>query len=96
MLNLLDNAIKFTPSGGRVTLAVTQPESGLKVSVCDTGRGMSAEEREQAFEAYYRGSGGGSGLGLAIARAIVEAHGGHMGLESNPGLGSLVWFTLPL
>ena len=95
-LNLLDNAIKFTPSGGRVSLAVAQCESGLKVSVRDTGRGMSAEEREQAFEAYYRGAGGGSGLGLTIARAIVEAHGGQMGLESNPGQGSLVWFTLPL
>ena len=95
-LNLLDNAIKFTPSGGWVTLALAQCESGLKVSVRDTGRGMGDEEREQAFEAYYRGAGGGSGLGLAIARALVEAHGGQMGLESSPGQGSLVWFTLPV
>jgi two-component system OmpR family sensor kinase len=57
---------------------------------------MSDEEREQAFEAYYRGAGGGSGLGLTIARAIVEAHDGRMGIESSPGQGSLVWFTLPL
>jgi two-component system phosphate regulon sensor histidine kinase PhoR len=96
VLNLLDNAIKFTPSGGCVTLAVAGCESELKVGVRDTGRGMSDEERKQAFEAYYRGIGGGSGLGLTIARAIVEAHGGTMGIESSPGRGSLVWFTLPL
>jgi signal transduction histidine kinase len=57
---------------------------------------MNDEEREQAFEAYYRGAGGGSGLGLTIARAIVEAHGGQMGLESGPDQGSLVWFALPV
>jgi signal transduction histidine kinase len=120
ILNLLDNAIKFTPSGGQVTLAVTQREGGalspvlspsallgmnsaegppkgeIEVSVQDTGRGMSDEERERAFESYYRGQGGGAGLGLTIARAIVEAHGGQMGIESNLGQGSRVWFTLPL
>ena len=112
ILNLLDNAIKFTPSGGQVTLAVTQGKgdalSGstelaevlskgeIEVSVQDTGRGMSGEERERAFEAYYRGKGGGAGLGLTIARAIVEAHGGRMGIESSVGQGTRVWFTLPL
>jgi two-component system phosphate regulon sensor histidine kinase PhoR len=93
---LLDNAIKFTPGGGQVTLSVAGREDGVKVSVQDTGRGMSDEERERAFEAYYRGVVGGSGLGLTIARAIVEAHGGEMGLESSPGQGSRVWFTLPV
>ena len=112
ILNLLDNAIKFTPSGGQVTLAVTQREGGalspvlsaveglskgeIEVSVRDTGRGMSDEERERVFESYYRGEGGGAGLGLTIARAIVEAHGGLMGIESSVGQGSRVWFTLPL
>jgi signal transduction histidine kinase len=96
VLNLLDNAIKFTPSGGRVTLTITQCESGIDVSVQDTGRGMNHQEQVHAFEAYYRGVGGGSGLGLTIARAIVEAHGGQMRLESSPGQGSRVWFTLPL
>jgi signal transduction histidine kinase len=119
ILNLLDNAIKFTPSGGQVTLAVTQREGGalsgstepssraqaeglaevlsrgeIEVSVQDTGRGMSDEERERAFEPYYRGEGGGVGLGLTIARAIVEAHGGQMGIESSVGQGTRVWFTL--
>lgn len=95
ILNLLDNAIKFTPGGGRVTLTVTQGEGEVEVSVHDTGRGMSEEQRGRAFEPYYRGEGGGVGLGLTIARAIVEAHDGRMGIESNLGQGSRVWFTLP-
>ena len=94
ILNLLDNAIKFTPGGGQVTLAVTQREDEIEVSVQDTGRGMSDQERERAFESYYRGEGGGAGLGLTIARAIVEAHGGQMGIESSVGQGTSVWFTL--
>jgi signal transduction histidine kinase len=96
ILNLLDNAIKFTPSGGQVTLTVTQREGDIEISVQDTGQGMSDEEQERAFEAYYRGEGGGAGLGLTIAQAIVEAHGGQMGIESSLGQGSRVWFTLPL
>jgi len=96
ILNLLDNAIRFTPGGGQVTLAVKQGGAGIEISVQDTGRGMSEEEQARAFEPYYRGEGGGAGLGLAIARAIVEAHGGRMGIESTPGQGSRVWFILPL
>jgi signal transduction histidine kinase len=96
ILNLLDNALKFTPGGGQVTLAVTQRKGEIEVSVQDTGRGMSDEERERAFESYYRGEGGGAGLGLTIARAIVEAHGGQMGIESSLGQGTRVWFTLPM
>ena len=78
-----------------MTLAATRSEREIEISVRDTGRGMSAEERERACEPYYRGEGGGAGLGLAIARAIVEAHGGRMGIESDQGRGSRVWFTLP-
>jgi signal transduction histidine kinase len=96
ILNLLDNAIKFTPGGGQVTLALMQREGEIEISVEDTGRGMSDEERERAFEPYYRGEGGGAGLGLTIARAVVEAHGGRMGIESTAGQGSRVWFTLPV
>jgi signal transduction histidine kinase len=95
ILNLLDNGIKFTPAGGRVTLVVTQRESEIEVSVQDSGRGMNDEERERAFEPYYHGERGGAGLGLTIARAIVEAHDGRMGIESSVGQGSRVWFTLP-
>jgi signal transduction histidine kinase len=96
ILNLLDNAIKFTPSGGQVTLAAGGCEEGVEVSVQDTGRGMSDDEQDKVFEAYYRGAGGGTGLGLTVARAIVDAHGGQMGLESSLGQGSRVWFRLPL
>jgi signal transduction histidine kinase len=96
VLNLLDNAIKFTPSGGEVTVAVTLQAEEIEVSVQDTGRGMSDEESERAFEPYFRGEGGGAGLGLTIARAIVEAHGGQMGIRSAPAKGTRAWFTLPM
>jgi signal transduction histidine kinase len=96
ILNLLDNAIRFTPGGGQVTLAVKRDDSGIEISVKDTGRGMSEEEQARAFEPYFRGEGGGAGLGLTIARAIVEAHGGRTGIESIPNEGSRVWFTLPI
>lgn len=96
ILNLLDNGIKFTPAGGQVTLAATQREEEIEISMRDTGRGMSDDEQARAFEPYYRGEGGSAGLGLTIARAIVEAHGGRMGIESSRGEGCRVWFTLPL
>jgi signal transduction histidine kinase len=95
LLNLLDNAIKFTPKGGRIILAVTQRQEAVEISVLDTGRGMTDEELEKAFEPDYRGPGGGTGLGLGIARAIVEAHGGSIAIESSPGQGTRAWFTLP-
>lgn len=96
ILNLLENAIKFTPAGGRVTLSVTRLDDEIRVSVRDTGLGMSDDERSRAFEAYYRGKGSGTGLGLAIVQAIVEAHDGRIGVDSAEGCGSQVWFTLPL
>lgn len=95
ILNLLDNGIKFTPSGGQVMLTVRQRADEIEISVQDTGRGLTDEEQERAFEPYYRGQGGGAGLGLTIARAIVEAHGGQMGIENSQGQGCLAWFTLP-
>jgi signal transduction histidine kinase len=96
IINLLDNALKFTSHGGEVTLGVARRGEEIEVSVQDSGRGMSQEEVQKAFEPYYRGEGGGAGLGLAISRAIVEAHGGRMGIESKRGEGTRVWFTLPL
>jgi signal transduction histidine kinase len=94
VLNLLDNAIKFTPSGGRITLAATQEPGEVRISVRDTGRGMTPEQVAEALDSDDGGAGGGTGLGLIISRAIVEAHGGRMGIESNPGRGCLVWLTL--
>ncbi len=84
---------KVSTSKGSVP-SVSRDE--IEISVQDTGRGMSDDEQERAFEAYYRGAGGGSGLGLTIARVIVDAHGGQMGIESSLGQGCRVWFTLPL
>jgi len=68
ILNLLDNAIRFTPGGGQVSLVMRRNSGGVEVSVQDTGRGMSEEEQTRAFEPYYRGEGGGAGLGLTSAR----------------------------
>jgi signal transduction histidine kinase len=96
IINLLDNAIKFTPHGGEVTLSAAQKGEEVEVGVRDSGRGMSQKEVHKAFEPYYRGQGGGTGLGLAISKAIVEAHGGRMGIESKMGDGTRVWFTLPV
>jgi NtrC-family two-component system sensor histidine kinase KinB len=96
LLNLLDNAVKFTPGGGQITLEVRRSEGEIEVVVQDTGRGMSDEERARAFEPYYHGQGGGTGLGLAITRAIVEAHGGRIAIHSALSEGTRVWFALPL
>jgi signal transduction histidine kinase len=95
LVNLLDNAIKFTPRGGRITLAVTEQPGEVQISVQDTGRGMTEDELEEALRPDLRGHGGGTGLGLSISRAIVEAHGGRMGIESSQDWGTRIWLSLP-
>ena len=99
LANLLRNAIKFTPHGGRVELAVTQNDGGLVFSVSDTGPGIAAENRPKVFERYWQSSTGararGAGLGLSIAKGIVEAHGGRIWLDSDVGKGSTFAFTIP-
>lgn len=102
LFNLLGNAVKFTPRGGRVSLgAEVALESGwARVWVEDTGPEVAPEEREQIFEAFRQGEGRGrqpgTGLGLALARSLVELHGGQIGVEDGSGGGSRFWFTLPL
>ena len=79
-----------------IHLTASPRATEIEIALEDSGCGMSAEELAHAFEPYVRGQGGGTGLGLAIARAIVQAHGGQIGIESSPGTGCRVWFTLPL
>lgn len=97
--NLLRNAIKFTPNGGRITLSASRNGSGVTFSVCDTGVGIPAANLARIFDRYWQSADGartkGSGLGLSIAKAIVEAHGGELTVESTPGSGTQFTFTVP-
>jgi PAS domain S-box-containing protein len=102
VVNLLTNAVKFTPSGGRVELRASAGADGLIVHVTDTGRGMSAETIERAFEPFFQGSDSdvnrkraGTGLGLAISRRLAEMHGGTIRLKSNLGQGTVATLWLP-
>lgn len=96
--NLVGNAVKHTPEGGEVRVTATPGEGEVRVSVSDTGPGISAEDRPHIFERFWRAErtgGTGLGLGLAIARGIVLAHGGRIWVESGEGEGSTFHFTLP-
>ena len=110
LVNLVHNAIKFTPSGGTITMGTRLlAEQGMqRFFVRDTGVGIRSEELPRVFERFYKTDrarskadyfgpgGGGTGLGLAIARHVVEAHGGHIAAESVLGQGSTFTFTLPV
>jgi len=97
--NLVHNAIKFTPEGGRVTVSVGMEEGKLAVAVTDTGIGIPADDLPRVFERFYKvdraRSGGGTGLGLAIARHVALAHGGDIRVQSTEGRGSTFILTLP-
>jgi two-component system OmpR family sensor kinase len=85
--NLVDNALRYTPSGGRVDVAVTRTEESVVIEVTDTGPGIPVDERERVFDRFYRGAAGdvpGSGLGLAIVRSIAERHGIAVDLVDTP------------
>jgi signal transduction histidine kinase/ActR/RegA family two-component response regulator len=97
LVNLLTNAVKFTPSGGRAWLEIEADAEGVCLAVCDTGRGISPSETERIFEPFERGDGvhgQGVGLGLAISRRIVELHGSKLEVSSQPEVGSRFWFRL--
>ncbi len=100
--NLLENAVAHTGRGGSITVMARQQGNWLEVSVADTGEGIPAEELPNIFERFYRvdksrtRATGGSGLGLTIAKRLVEAHGGRIEVESQPGKGSCFTFTVPV
>ncbi|MDB5098514.1 MAG: integral rane sensor hybrid histidine kinase [Cyanobacteria bacterium RYN_339] len=102
LTNLVGNAIKFTPPGGRVDVVTSRDGAGLRMEVRDTGPGIPAQDFSRLFRPFSQldmGStraAGGTGLGLAISKALVEGHHGTIGLTSTPGAGSTFWFTLPL
>jgi len=100
--NLLDNAIQYTPSGGRVRVSASANSREATVTVADTGIGIPLADQERIFERFYRVDAarsreeGGTGLGLSIAKHIVETHGGRLQVESEVGRGSNFSFTIPL
>lgn len=101
LANLLVNAVDFTPAGGTIEARAEAVPEGVMVAVHDTGVGIPPADLPRIFERFYRVDKarsrefGGTGLGLSIVKELVEAHGGRVGIESAPGLGTEVWFTLP-
>ena len=99
--NLMGNAVKFTPEGGRVTISARQVNHGVEVSVSDTGPGIPAEKLTTIFDKYQQADGSGSyrmkgtGLGLSIAKHVISSHGGTIWAESKAGEGSIFIFVLP-
>lgn len=102
LYNLVDNAVRYSTSGGEVTVAAHRHNGSVEISVADTGTGIAPEHLPRLFERFYRADAarsrgvGGTGIGLAIARSVVEAHGGHIRAESEPGKGSVFTFDLPV
>ena len=94
--NLLQNAFRWTPDGGRIGLSLEQANGNVQVAIDDTGPGITADERERIFRPFVsRDGAGGTGLGLAIARELAAALGGRIDLESEPGRGSRFLLVLP-
>src|SRR5205807_852800 len=98
--NLLANASKYSPDSEAISVHAVRSDRMVRISVADHGPGIPSEQRAGLFERFYRvrpwNEEPGIGLGLAIAKGIVEAHGGAIGVETEVGVGTSVWFTLPL
>jgi heavy metal sensor kinase len=102
LLNLVDNAVKYTPADGHVTISLQSSGGWASIRVEDTGMGIPPEDQERIFQRFYRSAEarslgeGGAGLGLCIARSIAEAHGGRIEVKSTPGGGSTFTVLLPI
>lgn len=97
--NLVGNAIKFTPEGGKIVIAARRDNGSVTVSIADSGRGIPEEHLPKVFDRYWqstRTDRQGAGLGLAIAKGIIEGHGGNIWIESKIGAGTIAQFTLPV
>jgi signal transduction histidine kinase len=96
--NLLGNAIKFTPEGGDVAISVARDGEMIRFTIADSGPGIHPEHQAHVFERYWKHEtqgAKGTGLGLFIARSLVDAHGGRIWIESQPGRGATFHFTIP-
>jgi signal transduction histidine kinase len=102
LTNILDNALRHTPEGGRISLSGREAKDRVELSVQDSGLGLKADDIERIFDRFYRTDSarqrgdGGSGLGLAIAKSIVQAHGGQLSAQSEAGKGLRITITLPV
>jgi signal transduction histidine kinase len=99
MLNLLENAARYSPAGAPIAVELGRLGDRARVTVSDRGPGVAADERGRVFDRFVRGSAsqgtGGLGIGLYLCRAIVDRHGGAIGVDSAPGAGASFWFELP-
>ena len=101
LVNLIDNAVKYSPDGGEVIVTTAPSATSVRVEVADEGMGISPSEHEAVFEKFYRGDPqhravpSGTGLGLYICRELVRRMGGTIGVRSSPGEGSTFYFELP-
>ena len=101
LLNLLTNAVKFTPDGGKVDVSARRDDGSVHIAVRDTGIGIAVEDQDAVFDAFrqvgkhYTNKQEGTGLGLTLTRKFVELHGGRIWLESVPGKGSTFTFNIP-
>jgi signal transduction histidine kinase len=100
LINIVDNAVKFTPLDGKIQIRVLESPSGAMIDVSDTGPGVASELRARIFDRHQSGRSGsgkrrGTGLGLSIAKWAVEANGGRLTLETGSGTGSTFRITLP-